>query len=408
MDERAHAPPGPEPMVVAIDMGYGHMRAAAALGDALGQPVLACDQPPLADALDIKRWRRWRHTYEWLTRSSATPLGAPLRPLVRMMTAIDPVEPGRDLTGAGWAVRRLTRFARRRGLGARLVELLRATRAPLVTTYFAPAILADLAEHEPIYLVVTDTVMHRIWAPVKAADSRINFCVAGPEARGYLEAYGVRPAQIHETGFPLPPALAAATPRQRAYEARIERLAGGDGPLRVVFAVGGAGTQSDLPSRFLPSLRRPIEDGEITLTLVAGVRDDVRRAFDDALAAHGCTPLLGRGIDVLHRPDLASYFAAFDALLAETDVLWTKPSELSFFAALGLPVFMAEPVGRHENHNRRWLLAHGAAVDAGDPRESGMQLMDARHDGTLAACAEAGFTELPADGTQRIVDLVRG
>ena len=39
----------PRPVVAAIDMGYGHLRAAAPLADALGVPMLQMDLPPLGD-----------------------------------------------------------------------------------------------------------------------------------------------------------------------------------------------------------------------------------------------------------------------------------------------------------------------------------------------------------------------
>ena len=44
---------------------------------------------------------------------------------------------------------------------------------------------------------------------------------------------------------------------------------------------------------------------------------------------------LGNGVDVFLAASLEEYFPRFNALLAETDVLWTKPSEMTFFSALG-------------------------------------------------------------------------
>ena len=62
---------------------------------------------------------------------------------------------------------------------------------------------------------------------------------------------------------------------------------------------------------------------------------------------------------LLVAPDHATYFQRFRALLAETDVLWTKPSELTFFGALGLPLLLAPPVGIHESYNLRWAREAG-------------------------------------------------
>src|SRR2546428_2969615 len=89
--------PPPRPVVAAIDMGYGHLRAAAPLADALGVPLLLMDRPPLGQARDAWFWWRTRALYEPLTRWSQVPgLGAPLRELLTRITAIP--EAGGDLS----------------------------------------------------------------------------------------------------------------------------------------------------------------------------------------------------------------------------------------------------------------------------------------------------------------------
>ncbi len=40
---------------------------------------------------------------------------------------------------------------------------------------------------------------------------------------------------------------------------------------------------------------------------------------------------------------LEEYFAAFTQCMRTTDILWTKPSELSFYCGLGIPIIMAPP-----------------------------------------------------------------
>jgi hypothetical protein len=57
MQDTTHAiPEVAKPTVVAIDMGYGHLRPARAIATMLGCPVLHADQPPLADTEEQKRW----------------------------------------------------------------------------------------------------------------------------------------------------------------------------------------------------------------------------------------------------------------------------------------------------------------------------------------------------------------
>ena len=64
---------------------------------------------------------------------------------------------------------------------------------------------------------------------------------------------------------------------------------------------------------------------------------------------------------------LEEYFVRFNALLARTDVLWTKPSEMTFFSGLGLPLMFSWPVGVHEQYNRRWAIESGPGLNERDP-----------------------------------------
>ncbi len=50
-------------------------------------------------------------------------------------------------------------------------------------------------------------------------------------------------------------------------------------------------------------------------------------------------------------------------MLRTTDILWTKPSELSFYTALGLPIIMTPPLGSQEEFNRKWLLTIASGTD---------------------------------------------
>lgn len=81
----------------------------------------------------------------------------------------------------------------------------------------------------------------------------------------------------------------------------------------------------------------------------------------------------------------------FNLALRETDVLWTKPSELSFYAALGLPIIMSAPVGSQEDFNREWLLNIGAGIDSPEAEFVDEWLPDLLSSGRLARAAVDGF-----------------
>ncbi len=431
MTSTPHTPPG-DVALVAVDMGYGHLRAAHALAPALGVPVLELDRPPLASAGEQRRWRRARAAYEALSRSSQAPVvGRPLRSLLDGLTSIPQLYPVRDQSAPTMAVRMLEAMARR-GFGRGLVDRLHDRDATLVTTFYAPAVIADLFGHRRIVCVVTDADINRVWVSRRPARSTVHYCVPSERALRRLRAFGVSRERIHLTGFPLPAELSGgsdlATLRANL-AARLVRLdrkgtfrgqarqelehflgplpAAENGvPPLLTFAVGGAGAQLGIARRFLPSLRRPLEQGLLRLALVAGLRPDAARRFERWVGEAGLGGLLGAGVEVLCEPDFPAYFRRFNALLARTDILWTKPSEMSFYGALGIPLIFSWPVGVHERVNRRWALQRGAGFKQDAPEIAWEWLREWLDDGTLAGAAWAGYLRLPKFGTTQIAEVV--
>lgn len=423
----------PKPLVAAVDMGYGHLRAAAPIAGALGTSVLHVDRAPVAGPEEEQLWRRARGGYEWVSRLSQVPwVGLPIRQLLDSATDIPRLHPRRDLSTPTQGALALERLIRR-GLGEGVVAGARVSGAPLVTTFYAPAIAADRAGLERVFCVATDSDLNRIWAPLEPERTRIQYLVPTQRAGRRLRAYGVPEARITFTGFPLPDELVGGpglSVLRRNLAARLVRLdpggefrrnmpeelahflgglppeAEGQPPL-LTFAVGGAGAQVELAGAFLPGFRRALEAGSLRIALVAGVRPEVEARFREAVRAAGLEPLLGGPVQLLTASGFQDYYARFNALLARTDVLWTKPSELTFYAALGLPLVLAPPVGVHEWYNRRWARDAGAGLKQRDARSAAEWLTDWLSDGVLAAAAWAGYTRLPKFGLQRILDALR-
>lgn len=204
--------------VVAVDMGYGHLRAAHALAGHLGVAVEDADRPPLASPPEERHWQRARAVYELISRASQLRfVGRPARRLLDAITAIPHLHPRRDLSAPDAAVRALERL-HRTGFGAGLVRRLQASDVTLLTTFYAPAVLADLAGWPRIVSVVTDSDLHRVWVPLDGAASRIHYCVPSMRALRRLRAYGVPAERIHFTGFPLPGELVGGEERQAAVD----------------------------------------------------------------------------------------------------------------------------------------------------------------------------------------------
>ncbi len=118
------------------------------------------------------------------------------------------------------------------------------------------------------------------------------------------------------------------------------------------------------------------------LNLVAGVRAEVEQYFRRIIGELGLETELGHSIHLLLAPSKDGYFAKFNQLLHEKDVLWTKPSELCFYPALGIPLIMSAPLGAHEERNLEMVLRIGAGQEQEDPRQPTSGLPT----GPIAAC----------------------
>jgi hypothetical protein len=420
----------PRAAVVAIAMGYGHQRPARALATQLGCEVLHADRPPLADQEEQARWGTIRRFYENVSRISSLPfVGTPFRFALNTITGIPHLYPFRDLSNPTVAVSYLERAARQ-GLGRSMIAYLEDRDLPLLTTFYSPAILADYHGYDRVYCVVTDSDVNRVWAPIAPGTSKIRYFAPSGRAVRRLRAYGVDPHSIELTGFPLPHALvggleapvlrsnlaarlARLDPKRvfrRQFAADLQAfdvLPDASGPVHLVFAVGGAGAQAGLAANFLPSLRELLLSDRVRLTLVAGVRGEVRDQFLRELERVGLTGEIDRRVTILYEPEIDRYLDRFDDVLATADVLWTKPSEMVFYAALGLPLLLSEPIGVHEHYNRRFARESGVAFIQRDPNTIGERLTELLDEGHLAAAAWAGYRRLPHSGLYRVLERIQ-
>ncbi len=404
------SPPSPRCVdrfvVATVTMGYGHLRAARALADHLGAELVEVDRAPWAGRAEQRWWRAARRTYEALSRASQLPVaGRPFLALLDRVTATGAGEPRRPPPSVRFLRRRVER-----GLGAAMVERLERTGRRLVTTFYVPAVVAD--HHRlPADCVVTDTDLHRIWVPAEPSDSRIRYLAPSGAAVDRLGSYGVAPDRVVATGFPLPDSLAGAGTADAVQALRRERIGRarrGDGPLHLTFAVGGAGAQARRAHGLLRALRPQLRATRLRVTLVAGTRGELARRFRRWAREEAPEGYRDGVVEVLEGRDFGAYYERFNRLLATTDLLWTKPGELVFYAALGLPLLLDRPVGRHEHANLRWAVGAGAAARAPAPEAAAAWLGQALADGALDAMAEAGFEGLPRDGARRIAEVVRG
>lgn len=424
--------------VVTVDMGYGHERASHALTDLAYADVVVANNYPGIPETDKKLWKQSRTLYEAVSRFKSVPIvGEMVWNVFDGFQEIKPFYPRRDLSKPSLQLLQLYYLIEKKGLGRDLIETLRNKRKlPLICTFFLPAFAAEHFDYpEDIYLVTTDADVSRAWVAKDPKRSRIKYFASNGRVVERLKLYGVRPENIFLTGFPLSKDLIGGEKAETIMQDLGERVchldpngifyskyeqtlkdAIGVGncrrvaahPLTLTFAVGGAGAQRDLGLTIAESLREKIRRGHIILNLVAGTKKDVAVHFKKRLVDMGLGSDLGEGVRIQYYPDRPSYFRKFDQLVRKSDILWTKPSELSFYAGVGLPIIAAPPIGSQEKFNLLWLTTLGAGTPQLDPRYTGEWLFDWVESGGLARMAWNGFIEAPTHGAYRIEEIITG
>jgi hypothetical protein len=345
------------------------------------------------------------------------------------LLSIPPYYPVRDLSAPDFQVKLLESLIER-GLCRGMLERIRSKPLPLITSYMAPAIAADRAGYKPVYCVICDAEVARAWVARDPGASGIHYLVPCERTVLRLRSYGVPAERISLTGFPLPLELLGDRNLGRLkidLTGRLSRLdpgcrfrlrhgsgavhflgralsvAGMPDPITITFAVGGAGAQGEIGRQIARSLRDRLQEGSVRLNLVAGVREEVKNCFDSFKEQ-----LLpgSRNLRVIFGRSMTEYFRRFSDILHFTDVLWTKPSELSFYCGLGIPIIISPTIGSQEVFNRKWLLEIGAGVPQEDPAYTGQWFFDLLNSGRLAEIAWNGFLNARKCGTYNIRDIL--
>lgn len=411
--------------LVVADMGYGHQRAAYPLLKLGGGLAINISDYQGMSAWEKKYWQENLESYEKISRFKKVPLlGNLVFAVMDSLQKIQDFYPFRDLSSPTIQQKYFYESIKR-GLGKNLIERLNKKPRPLVTTFFVAAYIAEYHDYAgDIYCVVCDADASRAWAALKPKNSRIKFFVPSEKVKTRFLMYGVKPENIIISGFPLPlenigvkDEIACRDLAQRIknldpsglyqgkYGSLLNKLFSGYSnlpkrPLTITYAVGGAGAQAEIGAIIIKRLALKIKNKEIKVNLVAGARAEVKKYFEKEVKINGLK--LGQGVEIIFSPKKDDYFKKFNSCLEKTDILWTKPSELSFYCALGLPIIMSSPVGSQEVFNREWLLTVGAGVDAYDAEYVNEWLIDLLKTGRLARAAVDAFLNAERRGVYNI------
>jgi len=423
--------------VISVNMGYGHQRTAYPLRG-LGEIINANDYEGIPKK-DKTIWQSMQQFYEFISRFSRIPLiGKAVFSIYDRFQKIFSFYPKREISEPNLTLKQIYSLFKK-GWGRDLIEncKLKIENLPLISTFFIPAFMAEYFNYPgEIFCVVCDADIARTWVSLNPSQSKIKYFAPTERVVERLKLYGVKKENIFLTGYPLPVENITANPsaggleilkedlRNRIlnldpqkkyfqkYKVLIEEKLGklpeiSNHPLTILFSVGGAGAQKEIGIKILKCLIWQIKQGRIKVILSAGIRKKVKEYFEKEINKiyRGRTPV-NSGVEILFGTDIEDYFQKFNFALRKTDILWTKPSELSFYSALGLPIIIAPAIGSQEEFNMRWLLKSGFGVLQENPRYTRQWLFDWLNRGYLAEAAMEGFVEGEKLGIFKISQII--
>ncbi len=437
-------------LIITVLMGLGHVRAAYPLKGLGDGEIMIYGSKRVTPQPEYKSWKKIRKAYYFLSRAGKVPLiGKYILGLMLALQSIRPYYPVKDQSKPNLALKYLLHLIQAKGLCSALIEKVRGKKINLVHTFYASAIALDkegqgknVQVPEDMkgvnnYLLITDTDFNRVWVPPDARSSRIKYMAPCTRVKKRLMSYGAREENIYLTGFPLPKENIGSKENLEILKKDIwERLLRLDPTDKffayhqksvfhwlgkrampsqekrekhfgLTFAVGGAGAQVEMIETILRSLKEKIALGEIKIQLSAGIQQLIFEKILGYINTLGMTQYLDKGISIIYDTDVYRYLDKFNQALRVTDVLWTKPSELSFYCGLGIPILIAPPIGTHEELNKRWLREiHAGLTPPGGLEYTHEWLFDLRENGRLAEAAWDGFLKAFTLGTYHIEELV--
>jgi hypothetical protein len=417
--------------VVSATMGYGHQRAVYPFKYIAEENIISVGSGQTSSKAEEKLWKRVLGAYEFMSRARGIPfIGKMIFSLLDSLLRIPSYYPMRNLSNSTFQVD-LLQSSIKKGLCSNMLDKIGTKNIPIVTSFYASAIAADMKGFSNVYCIICDADLNRVWVAKAPWESSIYYFAPCGKAAQRLKAYGVPDERIFITGFPLPiellgdenlsvlksnlgKRLRRLDPQNifwQRHGVNVEYFLGqenciknAESRLTITYAVGGAGALKEIGGKIAESLKEFIQNGSVKLNLVAGTKENVRDYFIP-VKNKICND--DNKINVIYSTSMHEYFDLFNSALNDTDVLWTKPSELSFYTALGIPIVMTPPIGSQEKFNRKWLYEIQAGIKQVNPDYANQWLIDYWNKGILAEAAWSGFLKARKKGTFKILEILK-
>lgn len=415
-------------LLVTAEMGFGHLRAIKPLSDILQNPIIELSKNDNSSEKEKKRWNKIRNQYEYLSRCKDKPIiGKLIYPIFNQLLKI-PTNTTKDLSSASYQVKLLSYFIRKKNICNGILSLLKKKEnSTLLTSFYAPAIANDIYNKTKSYCIICDSDINRVWVSKNPKESNITYFSPCQTASNRLKQYGIDEKNIILTGFPFPKELIGNTNKDiliNNFTKRLSKLTKNeqiflnllknldfashhsltslkDNKLEITLAIGGAGAQKNLAKKIIEDLENLLLEDKVKLNLVTGIKGEVKDYFTLL-----CQKAQLENINIVYADNFDDYYNLFNKTIANTDILITKPSELTFYCALGLPILLTEPIGYQEEKNKQWAFENNFALNF--PYHESLDKFIEREitNNTFAEIATNAFKNNSQNGVYQIIDYI--
>lgn len=192
----------------------------------------------------------------------------------------------------------------------------------------------------PIFATITDFTIHSFWI-----FPEVDYYLVGSEAlTPQYKEFGVEPERVFATGIPIDPAF---NTRYDRYQLRGQL--GLDPALPTILIMGGGLGMGPLAST-VKTLGKSRDDCQ--LIVVAGSNNALRKKLIRIASDLACVVKIFGFVDNIHQ------------LMAASDLMVGKAGGLTCAEAMamGLPIFIVDPLPGQEERNTEFMTAMGAGV----------------------------------------------
>src|SRR3989344_2300130 len=163
--------------LVTVDMGYGHLRAAYPLRKLADGGLVNANNYVGIPKKDRLIWEKQRKFYEFISRFKRVPVvGDALFGIMNWVQEIPAFYPKRDLSHPNIQLLSAFHVIKSNDWGRHLIKRLSQKPVPLVTPFFATAIMAETHGYPgEIYCIICGADVSRSWVAVAPKSSRIKY-----------------------------------------------------------------------------------------------------------------------------------------------------------------------------------------------------------------------------------------